>query len=379
MSPGRIRSLRHHWLLVFLLAVVAALLPAGAAQGSERPDRGPELTVMTRNLYLGTGLTNLVTAGTLPDLVAAVTEDWAHVVATDFPARARALAAEIQRARPDVLGLQEVTLWRDQTPSNILSDTGTVIGPPTPDATHVVYDFLAILRAQLAARHIPYVPVSNSTNADAEAPRVADGGGFTDLRLTDRDVILVRAPLAPKFHDPAHGHYAAQLTLPAAAGPVTFTRGWASVDYRPDARTTVRIFDTHLEVEDPPAAGAVQEAQAAEFLGLVAASRSPVLALGDFNSAADGSTTLTYKLLTQVLTDAWATDHPHRPGLTCCQSELLDNARSAASQRIDLVLSSPGWSAEDVARTGTQPFRTSRPPFWASDHFGVSAELEFGR
>jgi endonuclease/exonuclease/phosphatase family metal-dependent hydrolase len=123
----------------------------------------------------------------------------------------------------------------------------------------------------------------------------------------------------------------------------------------------------------------VQEAQAVEFLGLVAASPYPVVAVGDFNSAADGSTTLTYKLLTQVLTDAWETARPHAPGLTCCQSELLDNRTSTASERIDLVLTTPPWTAEEARRTGATPFRTTRPPFWASDHFGVVAELELSR
>jgi endonuclease/exonuclease/phosphatase family metal-dependent hydrolase len=379
MGHRRIRSLRNHWLLVFLVAVVAALLPAGAAQGSGAASGRPELTVMTRNLYLGTGLTNILLATTPPDVVTAVTHDWANVVATDFRTRARALAEEIRRAGPDVVGLQEVSLWRDQTPSDILSPQGTVAGAPTPNAAHVVYDFLAILRAQLVARGIPYVPVSTSTNADVESPRASAGGGFTDVRLTDRDVILVRAPLAGKFRSPSHGHYLAQLTVPTLTGPVTFTRGWASIDYRPDGRHTVRIFDTHLEVEEPPIAGTIQELQAAEFVGLVVASPHPVIALGDFNSAADGSTTLTYALLTHVLTDAWITEHAYDAGLTCCQAELLDNPTTEDSQRIDLILTTRPWSAVDVRRTGAQPFRTGHAPLWASDHAGVAADLVVSR
>jgi hypothetical protein len=94
--------------------------------------------------------------------------------------------------------------------------------------------------------------VSTSTNADAEAPRQGPTG-LIDLRITDRDVILVRSALAGKFSNPHDGHYAVQLsfTVPATGLPVTFTRGWASVDYRHDAGTTVRILDTHLEVPGP--------------------------------------------------------------------------------------------------------------------------------
>ena len=372
MRQRRLLSHRGNWLLVLLLAVIAALAPAGGAQAS---DGRPEFTVMTRNLYLGTDLTNTVTATSVQDLVAAVTQDWANVVATNFPRRARALADEIQQAHPDVLGLQEVSLWRDQQTSDIVNAVGVPIGAPTPNASHVVYDFLAILRAQLAGRGLSYLPVSVSTNADVEAPRYT-GTGFTDVRLTDRDVILVRAPLAARFRHPTHGHYAQQLTLPSAAGgTVQFTRGWNSVDYRTAGRPTVRIFETHLEVESPTPAGLIQQLQAAEFLGLVAASPYPVIAIGDFNSAADGSTTPTYSALTSVLTDAWATAHPGQPGVTCCQSGLLDNAQSLASVRIDLVLSKGNWSVEGVRRTGVDPFRTGPPPLWASDHFGVTARL----
>jgi hypothetical protein len=228
-------------LLAAVVTILAVLVPAGAAQAS---DGGPKLTVMTRNLYLGTGLTDIVSATTPEAFVAAVSQAWANVVATDFPTRAEALAEEVRRTRPDVIGLQEVTLWRDQA----IGDS--VLGVTTPNATNVVYDFLALLQAELVEAGVPYTAVSTSVNADVEAPRAnpASPTTVTDVRLTDRDVILVRTPLAGKFSNPRDGHYRAQLTLPSAGGPVTFTRGWTTIDYRHDARTRVRIFNTHLEV-----------------------------------------------------------------------------------------------------------------------------------
>lgn len=351
------------WVLAIVAVLVGAVMPAAAAHA----DGGPKLTVMTRNLYLGTGLTNTVTAASFPEFVAAVTQNWANVVATDFPARAEALATEIDRTRPDVIGLQEVSLWREQQVSDAV--TGTV----TPNAHDVVYDFLALLQAELAAAGSPYTAVSTSTNADVEAPRVnsASPNGFTDVRLTDRDVILVRAPLTPKFTNPADGRFAAQLTIPSVGGPVTFTRGWTSIDYRQSARSTVRVFNTHLEVQNPPVAGLVQVAQGNEFLRLIGASPHPVVALGDFNSAADGSATPTYGNLTGLLTDAWTSGG----GDTCCQSELLDTPEPSASSRIDLVLTRGPWRVDRIALTGDTPFRTAPAPLWASDHYGVVARL----
>lgn len=341
----------------------------GAASGAEG---GPKLTVMSRNLYLGTSLNRVVAAQSQQEFIAAVTQSWATVVATDFPARAEALADEIAATEPDVVGLQEVSLWREQ----LVSDA--VTGQTTPNATDVVYDFLAILRAELAAQGTPYTPVSTSRNADVEAPRAnaASPNGFTDIRLTDRDVILVRTPLVHKAANPKDDRFQAQLTVPTAGGPVTFTRGWAAIDYRHSARHTVRIINTHLEVANPPAAGAVQVAQGDELLDVANASPHPLVVLGDVNSAADGSSTPTYVTLTAQLSDAWSQVHPSDPGFTCCQGERLDDPAPKADQRIDVVLSSGDIKARTATLTGDTAFRDVPAPLWASDHYGVVARLE---
>ena len=163
--------------------------------------------------------------------------------------------------------------------------------------------------------------------------------------------------------------------MPSVAGPVAFTRGWASIDYA-IAGKTVRIFNTHLETRPVGAAPPVQVAQGAEALAIINASPYPVVALGDFNSAADGSTTPTYaNLIDGGLEDAWTDSRGSHPGHTCCQDELLDSL-SRPSERIDLVLTKGRWNAILAFRTGALPFRLSPPPLWASDHFGVVAYLK---
>src|SRR2546427_5415495 len=69
------------------------------------------ITVMTRNLYIGADVDQVIGALASPDpnddvpaLLAAI----AVLQRTDFPTRAGALADEIARARPHVVGLQEV-------------------------------------------------------------------------------------------------------------------------------------------------------------------------------------------------------------------------------------------------------------------------------
>ena len=352
-----------------VVAAVLATLPACSAVANESP--GPPVTVMTRNIYLGTGLNNIVGVSSLTELVTAVDEDWAHVLATDFRTRAGALAEEILSARPDVVGLQEVTTYRDQTPGDIRTH-------PEPNATHVVLDLLALLQAELDARGTPYTAVASSTNADLEVSRSDADDGLVDLRITDRDVILVRSDVADRVRNPAHGHYTAVRKLPSWPAPIALTRGWAAIDYAPDRRTTVRILTTHLEV-DGPRAGRIQERQAREVRTLVAASPHPVIALGDFNSPADGSGSDTYAHLTEVLDDAWGSARPADPGPTCCQPRLLDNAVGQQDKRFDLVLVPEGSRVSNVALTGAEPFRTAPPPLWASDHAGVTAQVIVSR
>jgi endonuclease/exonuclease/phosphatase family metal-dependent hydrolase len=296
-----------------------------------------------------------------------VAEDWTHVLANDLSTRAGALADEIATARPDVVGLQEVTLWREQTPADLA---------PVPDARTVVLDALAVLQRALARRGTPYTAAAVSTNADLEPPRRGPHG-LVDLRITDRDVLLVRTDAASRVSNARHGHYARTLTLPSLPRPVRNIRGWVSVDYRA-GRTTVRILSTHLEVGSPRGAAAVQAAQGEELLDLVAGSRQPVIVLADANSPADGSASSTYAHLTAVLHDAWASAHPDAAGPTCCQAEMLNNPPGRLDRRIDLLLSSEDWPVDRVARTGLRPFRSGPPPLWASDHAGVTARFTLG-
>jgi endonuclease/exonuclease/phosphatase family metal-dependent hydrolase len=239
----------------------------------------------------------------------------------------------------------------------------------------VALDYLAILLAALRSRGVPYTSVVTSPGADLEFPRRGPGGGLVDLRLTDRDALIVRSDEVRRFGNPRHGHYAAQVSDPFPTGPLESTRSWLSVDYHAGPTTTVRIFATHLEVGDP-GYGSTQVGQAGELLHLIAASPYPVIAIGDFNSPPDGSPTPTYRHLTAVLHDVWSAARPTDPGLTCCQASSLADPHGIESMRIDLVLTSGAWPVTRVARIGNRPFRAGPPPLWVSDHDGVTARIE---
>jgi len=144
-----------------------------------------------------------------------------------------------------------------------------------------------------------------------------------------------------------------------------------------------RFANTHLETEDFPA---VQEAQATEFLAGPARGGT-VVATGDFNSAADGSTTTSYDQLTAPgrFRDAWD-EALLAPGWTCCQQSntpplapgALNNPVSTLRTRIDLVLARGAARPQGATVVGEVPFQ-AMPPFWPSDHAGVVAEIRLSR
>ena len=100
------------------LALTALLVPA-VGTAAKQAKKDPKITVMSRNLYLGADLGPAIEADGLPAAIDAAGQILNDVDASDFPERAKLLAKEIAKAKPDLLGLQELALWRDQVPSDL--------------------------------------------------------------------------------------------------------------------------------------------------------------------------------------------------------------------------------------------------------------------
>ena len=394
------RATRLSLMALIATAFVLALLPAWAAAGNKAAVHGHhsyptkshshkghryghhghhgqgkrDLTVMTRNLYLGSSLGPALEAKTPEEFVEAVARIYATVQYTNFPQRAGAIADEIQAEEPDLIGLQEVTKWT----------TGGLNPPPG-------YDFLTILEGELEARDLDYSVAAIANNANiGPAPLVSEtcpvvSGQFTcSVQLEDRDVILVNDDTPGlTWNNPQSGHYTAQQVVESPVGPLSFDRGWASIDARLKG-LPFRFVNTHLETEESPL---VQEAQAAEFLA-GPGKGGTIVATGDFNSAADGSTTGSYALLTAPgkFRDAWD-EEQLGPGSTCCQESntpplapgALNNPVSTLRTRIDLILSrgAARSNGDEAELVGDTPFQAT-PPFWPSDHAAVVSVLHFG-
>lgn len=345
--------------LVLGSLLLASALLAACEEGPA--DARPQVTVMSRNLYLGASLNPIIQSPSLTEIPGRVSQVWRVVQSTDYPSRAGLLADEIATHRPDLIGLQEVSLYRTQFPGDAARG-GTV------KATDVAYDYLDLLMTALRNRGLEYEVVVVSEGADVELPS-ADG---LDIRFTDREVILKRKGITTSNNVDGHFDTVVQFRAGGTGPLIRMERGWVATDVEMNG-TSFRFVSAHLEQET---AGPVQVAQGNELLAALAGDSRPAIVVGDFNSAADGSTTATYANLTARYTDVWNVLRSGDAGLTCCQAEDLRNATSANRSRIDLILFTGGFTPVSAEKVGDDPSKKTAAGLWPSDHAGVVATFE---
>jgi endonuclease/exonuclease/phosphatase family metal-dependent hydrolase len=360
-----------------LLSAVLLALAAGCGSDDDGGGGGVtpipyqddgKLTVMTRNLYLGADLDAVVAAGQSGDPVAfatATTAAWNAVQANRFDLRAERIADEILATLPDVVGLQEVSLWRTQTPGDFA--TGNAVAAST-----VAIDYLQILLSALSARGLTYVPALPAGQTeplalfDVEVP-VATG---QDVRLTDRDVIIVRegVPVA----NARAGVYENLLGLTLFGGTVQVERGWGAATVTIGAQP-ITVFNTHLEAFAPEP----RVAQAGELATRLDGETGRVVLVGDLNSTpgTEGHLAMT----DAGFADAW-TAVGAGAGLTCCFAADLSQPRSVddLTTRIDYVLArgATGQLVPQSAQVvGEEDADRTASGLWPSDHAGVVATL----
>jgi endonuclease/exonuclease/phosphatase family metal-dependent hydrolase len=373
-------------LALIATSLALILLPAFAAANGKgqghHHGKGKVVGTMTRNLYLGADLTPAILAPTLPAFVAANGQILREVTANNFPLRAEGLADEILEAEPDLVGLQEVALWRTAPPSL----TPVVTGVPT--ATTVRYDYLQELLAELNQGKTRYEVVVVQNEFDLEAPADENGvpnDGPNPLiadaeingRLTMRDVILARHGAGVQVKNPQSANFATNLVVPVAGVPVTVKRGWTATDAKVRGSGWFRFVNTHLEAFQP----LIRQAQAAELVAPTgpATSELPVVLLGDLNSDDDtveGPDRLAYETLLAAGMVERSTASP----LSCClDSSLLEVGKGGSEADFDhqvdhIMTRDPAEvTLKSSSVSGIQPVNG----FWNSDHAGIFSALRF--
>jgi hypothetical protein len=341
-----------------VLLLGAALLAACDDGGD--PAVTTEVTVMTRNIYLGANIFRLTGATAAEELPVIAAEIFGIMEANDYPARAGALAAEIEAANPHLVGLQEVEIYRTQDPSDYIT------GNTSANADSVHTHFLAILLDSLEVRGLDYVVASQVVNADTELPAAKSQTEFFDIRMTDHDVILARADVQTANAGGRGYEFIVPYEL-VTGDTVWFERGYTWVDATVDD-VDFTFVNTHFEVSAGGQLAFYQNRQADELLGEFGA-MDPVVLVGDFNT---GPGDAPYGLLTGTWTDAW-TVVGSGDGLTCCQPEVLTQSQDL-SERIDLILYGGAVTALSAEVIGDEPADMTGA-LWPSDHAGVVATL----
>ena len=327
--------------------------------------------VMTRNVYVGTDVDVILNAdpNNIAEIPGYVKQAFDVMESTNFTVRANALADEIAKTLPHVIGLQEMSNTFTQPNSDFLFGNNIIASDP-------LYNFEEILMAALDSRGLDYTVAASIENANIELPMLT---GLTnpplrDVRLVDHDMILVRNDVS--YSNPLAVRYDSMLVVEPKYG-IFVPRGYVKVNI--DVGQTSFVFaNTHLEAFN---VDNLRMDQATQLISDLSAENLPVILVGDFNSRADGSGTVYNYVTGQGYTDAWLenTLTYNENGYTFGHQADLRNETPNFFERIDFIFTKSmstlqygeGFVLGDEARDKTPE------GLWPSDHGGVVFKLIF--
>jgi endonuclease/exonuclease/phosphatase family metal-dependent hydrolase len=418
-SPRRILAAG----LFALIGILALTMLQGQAQAKskrhhaakfhkhkrKRHRKPPKVKVMTRNLYLGSGLAAGLNSSSFPELCEGARTILNEVDSTNPPARMSAVGAEILKQKPDLVGLQEVAAWYTQTPGD-----GRPAGPPEygvgTKATTVRYDFLKLLLNKLNKGKKRYAAVSVGNEFEFETEANLDGApsdspapdctdAESDARLLMRDVILKRLHAGVNTSKPRSGNYVHQLALNVAGFPFPVKRGWESVNARVRGSHKFVFANTHFEAFDSNATsndvynthtlttttvsrGTVRKDQADELVGPGGAAHSklPVVLLGDMNSNVPGVQTGDFQAFQEVLNAGFLRRSTEKPQ-SCCIDDNTGTLTGGSISDFDHVVDHVVVNKRRIKRlkSGVVGRAKVAAGHWPSDHAGVWSLLRLWR
>lgn len=352
--------------IVFAM-ILTLLVCFDSVAGANEDGHKRTVEVMTQNMDAGTDFIFLFDPDL--DLLTAATQTYGELLQSNIPNRAALLAKKIAHLQPDLISLQEVTLWQTTSDDN---------------QTTVLYDQLQLLLDALAELHQHYKIVVTNDLTHNQLPVDPSIIGRNDdpvreVIFTDRDVILARSDLKKSelsLSNPQTHIYEHLISLGTLGESI---RGWISVDAKIRGKS-VRYVNTHLETVSPLAPDetiAIQEAQAEELIQAMDATKLPVILTGDFNADAEHAgigpdqTNTPDKILAAGYTDAWDKLHPQKHGFTWplfLEDPLRPNP-FGPFERIDLIYERD-LEVLKVQRTGALARE------FASDHAGVVSTMQ---
>lgn len=320
------------------------------------------ITVYTQNLYVGADVDAIVEAPDQQQALAALIQAAGTLQRTSFATRAAAIADEIARTKPDVVGFQEGSkIDVDLTPIGL------------PLSAHE--DFLATIKSALSARGLTNYVVAD-TVTDVQANLGVASLIDYDIMLVNADRVTLRSVVKRNF-----------ANNDGLFGGVNLIRGFVEARITVGGRDYV-VVTTHAEGTDLTAAGVdyhqLHVKQMQEIVDEVNKVDEPAIVMGDLN---DEDTSPMYQVMLNAgFADDWRTLRPGVDGNTCCHLSDLSDPRPQLGrfhQRIDFVFArGVGHANRDVTgrivEYGLLPSDRLAGPegtIWPSDHAGLLATL----
>lgn len=343
----------HSSLRAALLGAGAFILLAVPAAQAATTDR--DVKIMTRNLYLGADLIPLVVQPDLPSFEQAAAARFQTVLKNDFPTRAKAIAGEIAKEKPDLIGIQEAAVWK-KSPDGVKDGNAT-------EATVLVYDSVAELMKALKARKLSYKVVVKRPWFDYEVPTALGH----DVRLTQQDVVLARTGSGArvKLGTTFKGGFTTTFDVNTQAGKARSPRGWVGVNAKVGGRS-FRFVTTHLEAYSAE----ISKKQMQQLLKQpLASKRRQSILVGDFNSDPKAKQPSAYRT---ALDAGFFNPFPRRA--TCCFAEDLTQTTKKLESWIDHIVVRPRARLLRSRIVGS--LSTDRSGgLWPSDHAGIAGTL----
>ncbi len=260
-----------------LIAVVSIVLvaPVSPATADVQP-----IKVMSRNLYLGADVG--VALAKIPNMPAAAQFMWEQVQKTDFSNRKMILAAEIQAETPDVIGIQEATIWYCK--AHFWSSKKEVFNFTKELLKELDGDYIIASKDGVEANNPGYSigPIPFLTKVtDAKTFQPLFGQNTADCGFQIGDALLIKKSLKQYVNQVGNSEYDAVYKVVPTLMEIYRGYTWADITMQ---GANVRFVTTHLESlwdtnEIPKAAD-----QAWQLVKDLSKTKSPIVVIGDFNS-----------------------------------------------------------------------------------------------
>jgi endonuclease/exonuclease/phosphatase family metal-dependent hydrolase len=247
---------------------------------AEEPYR---ITVMSRNIYLGADVG--VALELIPNFPKAAQFMWDQVKKTDFATRAPKLARESAQDRPEIIGVQEATIWYCK--KDLLSDKVEVFNfldqfISATKASGVGYSLatangVEAFNPGYSIAAIPYV----TKVRDPEVFNPIFGQDTASCGFTIGDALLVRDDVKDRIIQVGNTEYDATYSIVPTL--MTIYRGYTWADFKVQD-SVVRLITTHLESIWDENKVPNSALQAQQLVADLKDAKMPIVIMGDFNA-----------------------------------------------------------------------------------------------